>query len=61
MIHISIQLQTNDGDASRKTSVLEKVYDPMTGYLDLLRDYEALLKGFYRVEEKTEDADAAGS
>ena len=60
MIHISIQLQTNDGDAERKTSVLEKVYDPMTGYLDLLKDYEKLLKGFYRVEDKA-DVDAAGS
>ena len=60
MIHISIQLQTNDGDAERKTSVFEKVYDPMTGYLDLLKDYEKILKGFYRVEEKN-DADAAGN
>lgn len=60
MIHISIQLQTNDGDAERKTSVFEKVYDPMTGYIDLLKDYEKILKGFYRVEEKT-DADAAGN
>jgi hypothetical protein len=60
MIHISIQLQTNDGDAERKTSVLEKVYDPMTGYLDLLKDYEKLLKGFYRVEDKA-DVDSAGS
>ena len=60
MIHISIQLQTNDGDAERKTSVLEKVYDPMTGYLDLLKDYEKLLKGFYRLEDKV-DADTAGN
>jgi len=60
MIHISIQLQTNDGDAERKTSVLEKVYDPMTGYLDLLKDYEKLLKGFYRVEDKA-NVDAAGN
>lgn len=61
MIRISVELNNTVENTEQRTTAFQKVYDPMTGYIDLLKDFEKSLKAFYGITEENKVADATGN
>lgn len=61
MIRISVELNNTVENQEQRTTAFQKVYDPMTGYLDLLKDFEKSLKAFYGIQEENKVADSTGN
>jgi hypothetical protein len=61
MIRINIELNNVVEGTEQRTTSFSKVYEPMTGYLDLMKDFEKSLKAFYGIVEEDKVADAAGN
>jgi hypothetical protein len=61
MIRISVELNNTVENSEQRTTAFQKVYDPMTGYLDLLKDFEKSLKAFYGIQEENKVADSTGN
>lgn len=58
MIRISVELNNTVENQEQRTTAFQKVYDPMTGYIDLMKDIEKSVKAFYGVTETKTSADA---
>lgn len=61
MIRLTFEITKATGNNEQSASTYQKVYEPMTGYLEMMKDLEKTVKAFYGIKEETQVADDTGN